>query len=286
MTDFLAELKALIAKGDDLPTLPDTILELRSALESDSSGDNIIADIISRDPVITGKLLRVANSVAYSRGVEVTSVLNAIQRVGLREVRAICVVLAVVDAFADTNGSLDLRQFWDHSAAVGRVAQLLSRKLQLNTAVGTDDIYVSGLLHDVGILLLSQFFPDRFKEMQAVRAESCVPLWEAEKQVIGVCHGQVGGILTARWSLPESINTCISGHHDPEVVPEEYADSCRVLRTSEALCTSLGCGVDAEGDADDDTFTALSALGMSDDQIDSTLSDIEEVGLSVRGIFV
>ena len=285
MTDFVADLNTLIDKGEDLPTLPNTILELRTALDDDMSGDRKIADIIGRDPVITGKLLRVANSVAYSRGVEVTSVLNAVQRVGRREVRVICVVLAVVNAFPGTKNSLDLKQFWDHSAAVGRVAQLLCRKLQLQGAAGADDVYVGGLLHDVGILLMSQFFPDQLKEILVVRAETGGPLWRAEKQVIGMCHGQVGSLLTARWSLPESINICISGHHVPEEAPAEYEHACRILRASEALCTSMGAGVDVEGDADDDAFNALSALEMPDDQIESVLGDIEEVGVSVRGLF-
>jgi len=235
--------------------------------------------------VITGKLLRVANSVAYSRGVEVTSVLNAVQRVGLREVRVICVVLAVVDALPGSEGSLDLKQFWDHSAAVGRVAQLLCRKLQLQGAAGADDVYVGGLLHDVGILLMSQFFPDQFQEILTVRSEKGVPLWQAEKKVIGMCHGQVGSMLTARWALPEGINICISGHHVPEEAPPEYEHACRILRASEALCTSLGVRVDAEGEADDDAFNALSALDMPDDQIESVLGEIEEVGVSVRGLF-
>jgi HD-like signal output (HDOD) protein len=285
MTDFAAELKSLINKGGDLPALPDTILELRAALDDERVGDMQIADIIGRDPVITGKLLRVANSVAYSRGVEVNSVLNAVQRVGMREVRVICVVLAVVDAFPGTKNSLDLKQFWDHSAAVGRVAQLLCRKIQLQGAAGTDDVYVGGLLHDVGILLMSQFFPDQFGEIQALRAETGVPLWKAEKQVIGMCHGQVGGLLTERWSLPASISTCISGHHVPEEVPAEYVHACQVLRASESLCTSLGAGVDAEGEADDDAFNALSALDMPDAQMEAVLGEIEEVGVSMRGIF-
>lgn len=285
MTEFAVELKKLIDKGKDLPALPDTIIELRNALDDDMVGDMQIADIISRDPVITGKLLRVANSVAFSRGVEVPSVLNAVQRVGLREVRVICVVLAVVDAFPGTKNALDLKQFWDHSAAVGRVAQLLCRKVQLQGAAGADDVYVGGLLHDVGILLMSQFFPDQFEEILALRSETSVPLWQAEKQVIGMCHGQVGSLLTERWSLPKGISTCISGHHVPEEAPDDYVHACQILRASEALCTSLGAGVDAEGEADEDAFNALSALDMPDDQIESVLGEIEEVGVSMRGIF-
>lgn len=282
---FLDDLNGLLEKGDDLPTLPDTILELRAALADERSGDSRIADIIEQDPIITGKLLRVANSAAYNRGSEVSSVLNAVQRVGQREVRAICVVLAVVDAFGGANGALDLRKFWDHSAAVGWVAQRLCRKIDLQGAAGADDVYVSGLLHDVGLLLMSQFFSDRLKEIVDVRAEAEMPLWEAEKQVIGIDHGAIGGLLTKRWSLPNSITICVSGHHNPASAPEDHQFACRVLSASEALCTSLGAGVDVEGSADDDPFTALSSLDMSGDQIESVLGEIEEVGLSVRGIF-
>ena len=282
---FSDDLNALIEKGQDLPTLPDTILELRTALDDEMCGDTRIAEIIANDPVITGKLLRVANSAAYSRGIEITSVLNAVQRVGMREVRAICVVLAVVEAFGGKKGPLDLRQFWDHSAAVGKIAQLLCRRVTLDGAAEPDDVYVSGLLHDVGILLMSQFFPDQFEAVNALRAESDVPLWQAEDQVLGLDHGDVASRLVTRWSLPDSISLCVYGHHKPEAVPDEYQPACRILSASEALCTSLGAGVDVEGQADNDPFTALSELDMAPEEIESVLEEIEEVGVSVRGIF-
>jgi HD-like signal output (HDOD) protein len=281
---FSDELNELLQQGKDLPTLPDTILELRTALDDDMVSDRRIADIIGRDPVITGKLLRVANSVMYSRGMEVTSVLNAVQRVGLREVRAICVVLAVIEAFKGAEGAFNLRQFWDHSAAVGRVGQMLCRRVGLNGGVEADDVYVAGLLHDVGILLMSQFFPDLLADILAALSDSETPLWTIEQRVLGMTHGEIGGRLIERWSLPASISICVSAHHAPENAPEDHRQACQILHASETLCTSLGADVSAEGIADDDPFSALSNLELPADQIESVLGEIEEVGLSVRGI--
>ena len=81
-------------------------------------------------------------------------------------------------------------------------------------------------------------------------------------------------MLTTRWALPQSINICVAGHRDPGAAPEEYQPACRLLRTSEGLCTSLGAGVDAEGRADDDPYTALSEIDMPDEQIEAVLSEI------------
>jgi HD-like signal output (HDOD) protein len=187
---FTEELDSLLKKGKDLPTLPDIVLELRAALDDDMTSDRTIADIINRDPVITGKLLRLANSAVYSRGAEVSSVLGAVQRVGLLDVRGICVVLSVVDSFSNHDSGLDVQQFWDHSAAVGRVAQLLCRRVGLSGAVSPADRYVAGLLHDVGILLLDQFFPDQLKQNLGARSESDSPLWQVERRMIQMDHGK------------------------------------------------------------------------------------------------
>jgi HD-like signal output (HDOD) protein len=94
----------------------------------------------------------------------------------------------------------------------------------------------------------------------------------------------VGGLLLARWSLPETISNCVTGHHDPDVVAEEYVGACRLVRAAEALCTSLGAGLKADGPADVDPFSILAELGMPDSKIEALLSEIEEVGVSVRGI--
>jgi HD-like signal output (HDOD) protein len=281
---FADRLSILLDSEKDLPTLPDLVLELRAALDADTSGDRKIADIIGRDPVITAKLLRVANSAAYSRSGGVTSVLGAVQRVGLREIRAICVVLAVVESFAKRPGRLDLQQFWDHSAAVGRVAQILCRRIPLRGDVGWDDVYVAGLLHDVGLLLLDQFFPEEFQQTTEAQAASALPLWQVEREILGMDHGKIGGKLIARWSLPSTIVGCISGHHEPRDAPQQCVPACCVVRASENLCTSLGVGAGIEGPSDQDTFSSLSDLGLQTDQIEAILSEIEEVGVSIRGI--
>ena len=183
---FSDDLKDLLRRGTDLPTLPDVVIELRKALDDEMTGDARIADIIERDPAVTSKLLRVANSVAYSRGVEVGSVLAAVQRVGQREVRGICVVLAVVQSFSDQKSMLDHKALWDHSAAVGRVAQMLARKLGLSGDVGLDDVYVAGLLHDVGILLMDQFFHEGLAAVIAKRETGGSPLWSSELEILGM----------------------------------------------------------------------------------------------------
>jgi HD-like signal output (HDOD) protein len=282
---FAKELDELLRTGRELPTLPDVVLELRTALDDDEMADSDIAAIIEKDPVITGRLLRLANSTHYRRGSEVTTVLGAIQRVGLREVRAICVVLAVVDAFSRVKGDLDLRHFWDHSAAVGRVAQLINTKLPRDEGVGADDVYVAGLLHDVGILLLDQFFQERFRMNLHARIASDWPLWKVEQERMGMDHAEVGSLLVKQWALPEAMSQCIAGHHQPERAPEEYQRSCRVILAAETLCTSLGADAGVEGPSQYDAFSVLQDLGMPDAEIDAFLTDIESVGISVRGAF-
>ena len=281
---FIIELQKLIQEGRDLPTLPDVVLELRSALDDENIGERTVADIVGRDPVITGKLLRVANSVAYSGGFDVTTVNDAVRRVGLREVRGICVVLSVVDAFAGSKGGLDLNEFWDHSAAVGRVAKILCRHVNLGNATGPEDIYVAALLHDVGLLVLDQFFPDRLAENLHNRSQSNAPLWKVEQDSMGINHGGVGALIIEQWALPDSIRRCVANHHTPELTEQDFKPGSQLVRAAEALCTHYGAGVNVEGPADDEPYDALLELGLTDRAIESVLSEIEEAGVSMGGV--
>ena len=243
--EFIHELNQLLKQSEDLPTLPDVVFELHAALDSDTTSEAEIARIIERDPALTTRLLRVANSAFFSGGSNVATIQTAIQRLGLRQVRATCIVLAVVKAFSGRG--LDHRAFWTHSAAVGMTAQLLQRRTKKANGVSADDLYIAGLLHDIGLLLLDQFFQERFQETAEVQELSSDPLWKSEDLVLGMDHGEIGGLLLGRWSLPRSTIEIVAGHHHPDTVPEEHLGACQLVHTAEAVCTSIGWGCRRRG---------------------------------------
>ncbi len=285
MAFFIQELNELLQRPDDLPTLPDVVFELHAALEDENIGQAQVADIIDRDPALTAKLLRVSNSALFNTGAEISTVYGAIQRLGMREVRVTCIVLSVVKCFTGTGEGLDHREFWNHSAAVGLVTRLLWRRMKkFGGPLGPDDIYVAGLLHDVGLLMLDQYFPDQFKETLEVRELSGDPLWQSEDLVLGMDHGEIGGLLLGRWQLPEMMTRLVSCHHHPETGPEEVQDACRVVHVAEEISTALDMGVLPEGEREIDVNALLLSLGFGGDDAEEILEEIEEIKEGASGL--
>jgi len=282
---FIQELNELLQRKEELPTLPDVVFQLHAALEDENVSQGQIADIIERDPALTARMLRVGNSALFNTGVEISTVLGAIQRLGIREVRATCIVLSVVKCFSDKGTGLNHQMFWDHCAAVGLVTRLLWKKLKkFGGPVGADDLYVAGLLHDVGLLLLDQFFPEKFKETQEVRELSGDPLWKSEDLVLGMDHGEIGGLLLGCWQLPESLTRIVAAHHNPDSGPEEIRDAAMVVNVAEEVCGKEGSSWSLEGSVELDPAEKVASLGMEAGDVDDVLQALEDINDGSEGL--
>ncbi len=271
-------MRDLLARGENLPTLPTVVFQLHNVLDNEHAGSADVAAIIERDPSLTARLLRAANSAAFARaGERIGSVSSAVARLGVNQVRAICIALAVVKAFNRKAGGLDHQAFWTHSAAVGMTARRLWDLFGEDPNVSADDIYVAGLLHDTGLLVLEQHFPREFMEAFAARAESGGRLWQAEEEHLGMDHGAVGGLLLGRWSLPAFIAEAVTNHHHPHQAEDQYQPVCRVVQAAEVLCTEFGAGLPDEGPADCSAADVLGELGADDATIEAMQAEIPRV---------
>ncbi len=279
VSDFIKGLRALIDSGDQLPTLPTVIFQLHAVLADERAGNEQVAAVIERDPALTARLLRAANSAAFARGPDrVASVLTAIQRLGTSQVRALCLVLAVVNAFKDRRCSLNYGSFWAHCASVGMVARLIWARARPDASMSLDDMYVAGLLHDIGLLVVDQFFPEYFDKVVQMRQTLGSNVWQAEQVVLGMHHGDVGGALLGHWGLPESVVDAVTYHHRPAEARAEYLRACRVVAAAEIVCTTQGWGLPEEGDGGVTPEQALIELGLPDSLIPELLLELEPAG--------
>lgn len=241
-------LKDLISRGEDLPTLPTIVLQLHRVLDDPDAGVGEVAGIIEQDPALTARLLRAANSAAFARSsTAVTSVPAAVSRMGLNQVRAVCLVLAIVKAFGNRTGRLDHRVFWTHSATVAQIASALWDRVGIDPSITPDDAYVIGLLHDVGLLVIDQNFPVDFGVVLEARGNANTALWQLEEEHLGVDHGAVAGLLLGRWSLPPFVAEAVSHHHHPGLAPNACVEIAKVIAAAESMCWETGVGLPIEG---------------------------------------
>jgi HD-like signal output (HDOD) protein len=276
-------MRALLAKGENLPTLPTVVFQLHQVLDDENAGAADVAAIIEHDPALTARLLRAANSAAFSRGGDrLGSVSAAVARLGINQVRGVCIVLAVVKAFSERAGGLDHQAFWIHSAAVGMTARRLWEAFGADRSISPDDMYVAGLLHDAGLLVLEQHFPREFADVLVSRSASGARLWQAEEDQLGMDHGAVGGLLLGRWSLPAFIAEAVTNHHHPHQAEDQFQAACRVVQGAEVLVAEAGAGMDEEGPPDGSAEEVLGELGASPADVQELKEEIPRIAEKAR----
>lgn len=262
MPYIIQGMRDLMARGQDLPTLPIFVLQLHRVLDQDTAGPAEVAAVIERDPALVSRLLRVANSAAYSRGgPPVGSVASAVQVMGINQVRSICVVLGVVKAFPGKASGIDHQRLWEHSAATAMLTQRLWQEFGDDPSFTSDDAYVAGLLHDVGLLILEQFFTRDFAEaLAAAKAGPQHSLRRCEEELLSMDHGAVGGLLLGRWGLPQATQDAVIGHHHPDEAPESARQLARIIQAAEVLTTVGGTELPEEGELEISAEAALAGL--------------------------
>jgi HD-like signal output (HDOD) protein len=197
---------------EDLPTLPHIVHEVLRAVEDEKVGALEMMNIMMRDQAITAKIIKLANSAYYARQSRVTELQQAIPVIGFDEVRRIAMSLVVAKCFPSRQNVAEfpMDKFWTHAMAVGDVA----RKFLHDESPQTQMLaYTSGLLHDIGKLIICQYYPQHFFLIVHYVQKFQLEMHDAETQILGGTHEHVGAILANLWKLPSPINTTIRHHH-------------------------------------------------------------------------
>jgi putative nucleotidyltransferase with HDIG domain len=194
-----------------------------------------IGEVLSHDPTLVGELLRVANSSFYGRRGKVSNLAAAIMVLGFNALRNLVVALSTREIYGSFDGLP--RALWEHANAVAVVAAAVAQRVGM---VPVEDAFAAGLLHDLGMLLLHRMDEDRYAALLA-GTPNLAALDEAERQVWGFDHGEVGAALAVRWGLPERMVMVVGAIHHLEKVAQGDA----VVRRM-AACVSLADGLCAE----------------------------------------
>lgn len=221
----------------DLPPLPSIVLDLISSFEREDVDVGLLAEQISRDPALSARMLRLANSSFYGLQSKVGTVSQAIVVLGFNSARALAVAGNVIETFEDAKaGDIDVGEFWRHSIATALCARGLAR----HAGLAQDHAFIAGLLHDVGRLVLASGFPVHYARVVDFCAREGTTLSEAELRVLGVDHQSVGQLVSEAWNFPLAIQGAISRHHGPAC-----AELANLIRAANAVVQALdlGCGV-------------------------------------------
>jgi len=205
----------IYAKIEELPTLPAVIPKLLSLMDNPKSSAADVTDIISHDPALTAKLLKVANSAYYGFPAKISDLKHAVALLGFNLVKSLAISIGVIKNLPRGKQSayFSASGLWLHSLVVATVMQDMGRRFYSRND-NHDYLFIIGLLHDLGKVVLDQFFPESFNEvLEKANAGEHVKLHQVEREVIGIDHCEVSAMLLTRWKFPPKIVQPIAGHH-------------------------------------------------------------------------
>jgi len=204
-----------LVRGEvDLPLLPAIFQQFTDKLDDPGAKAEDFAEIISSDPSLTVKLLKIVNSAYYSFTATITDVGHAITIVGLTELRELILAVSVVEFFDDLpNQIVNMNTFWHHSVMTG----LLARELQNTSAFRTrQSMFTAGMLHDIGSLVFYNRLPEIARSVLEVSDRENKVRYLVERSNLGFDHANIGGELVRHWGLPGFLVEVIDCHHAPE----------------------------------------------------------------------
>lgn len=193
---------------------PGTYFKLREAIENPQATFEDYSRIISLDPALAARLLKIVNSPFYGMMARVETISHALNIIGSDQLSELALATSVITRFEGLPaGLINLSAFWAHSVACGVAARHMARHLGLDEP---SRYYVAGMLHDIGKLVLFREAPEQFqKALAQFEGNGGLPLADLESKILGFNHAQIGGILLKEWKLPQSLADTVTAHHDP-----------------------------------------------------------------------
>lgn len=231
----------LMKERGDLPPLPDILIKVQEIVNNPRSQLSDITKLIEVEPIMTARIMSIANSPYYLRGAGVVKSLNvAVSKLGMNEIVKIIYSIEVSRLFTENN-VLDSAQFWRHSLAVGVFSQNLAIRLN-RTKEEIDLAYLAGLLHDIGIMVFAFLIPDEYEEFLKSLLDKEAPLEIQEREKFGIDHGELGSLFIKHWwKLDERLLTAVGKHHFPFSIKEDKEIDCaKLINVANGIVSNQG----------------------------------------------
>lgn len=215
--------KRVVSNIRNLPTPPIVFHQIQKVINDPEVSAGRIASVLSEDPAMSVKVLKLTNSAFYGLSRKVDSVKQAVVVVGMEAIKNLVLSASVLEMFKGKNIDQDYQEeFWRHSLATGVCSRILAKKIRGRSIVDPDSAFSGGLLHDMGKMVISCFLPEEYLLFkQGRQANQSAPDYEIEEQVLGYNHAQIGGFLAGQWRLPPKLGDTVTFHHHPQLNDRE-----------------------------------------------------------------
>jgi len=203
----------VLANVYNLPAIPTVMMEITKLLEKPAVSTSELAKVIGKDQAITSKVLAIANSPFYGLPRKVSTIDFAILIIGFQDMKNIVTALSMMEAFKNkTDKNLNQKEFWMHSIMTGLASKKIAEDLGYRSG---SEAFVAGLIHDLGIPVLHKYFHTNFLVICEKVNTAKMRFIEAEMEVLGLTHQEIGRYLALKWNFPPVLCDTILSHHIP-----------------------------------------------------------------------
>ncbi len=268
--------RRFIEQIDSLPSLPAIVTRLIQVVNSPDTSAEDAAKLIQKDPALTTKMLRLANSAFYGIPRSISSVASAVVILGFNTIRSLVLSATVMKLFSNEKDlTIDKERFWKHSIVCAMTAKSIVRQFINIRMMDPESAFCAGILHDIGKLIFSEFAQADYVDVTNYAREKKVPLLVAEKAVLGINHAEIGKILADKWALPLDLEYALVYHHDPGKA-ETLTDLVTTVHMADILTHRAGLGLWEDEVVVDEWSNARSILGIDDKEYERIMQFLEE----------
>jgi HD-like signal output (HDOD) protein len=261
----------LIKRNIDLPSLPTIYGEINDVIQNPTSSANDIGSVISKDTSLSASLLRIVNSTFYGFPSKIDTLSRAVTILGIKQLKTLVIGVSIMNVFKNIPSTLiDMKSFWEHSVTCGIIARVIAghKKIQ-----NTERLFVAGLLHDIGRLVLYRYAPDEAKNALLMAKNSKDLLYRLEDGFMGCNHSMIGGLLLKKWKLPVSLENIISHHHAPHESQDPLEPA--IVHLADIMTNALHMGSSGERLVPALDSQAWECIGVSTNILNLTVTQAE-----------
>jgi putative nucleotidyltransferase with HDIG domain len=234
-------IEKILDKIKALPTLSLVVAKVIQIVSNPLTSASDLSKLITIDQALTAKVLRLANSAFYGFPFRIKNITQAVSILGFDTIRNLALTVSVYKVF--TGGEKDgadfsHQEFWKHSVGVAIAANILAKKIKYKSIEGA---FTAGLLHDIGKNFFDQYMNKEFKDCIRSAKEKHISIYEAEKQIIGFDHAEIGHMMAEKWNLPPELRAGIGSHHRPEEEKDETV-MAHIINVANILCKQANIG--------------------------------------------
>lgn len=267
-------LKHLTKDVNDLPSLPMITLQVIKLTDDSKTTIPQISNVISQDQAMAAKILRMANSAYYGFARSISSITDAVIILGFKSIRDL-VFAATMHDFVNkelTGYALAKGELWKQSIVCAMVGANISKRINYKNH---DEVFASGLLHDIGKVILNIYMNDTFDLVLQKVNQDKVPFMVAEKEILGFDHAAVGAAVANKWNLPEALVEAIAYHHNPLKAPHKK-ELAAIIHMADIICMTMGIGLGADGMLYPCDEGVVKLLNLKSSDIDELISETAE----------